>query len=132
MADALLLDDQLEELIGAPAQRRVIHGTSLGAAVAVQVAAQREAEALILETPFARLCEVAEHRFPILPACLLLPGDRWDSIDFDRLGGGPHPCAARDQRSRHPALPGGAYLGRGAGAQAYDPLSGCRARARPD
>lgn len=78
VADALALHDRL----GGTAT--VIWGTSLGAALAVQVAARRPARALILETPFARLCETAEHHYPLVPACLLLPDNRWPSIEAVR------------------------------------------------
>jgi len=80
-ADALALYDGLADLLGkpVPAQDRVIFGTSLGAAVAVQLAARRPAAALILEAPFNRMCEVAKVHYPFIPACLLLPYDRWDS-----------------------------------------------------
>lgn len=62
----------------------VLYGTSLGAAVAVQLAARRPAAALILETPFARLCETAEHHYPLVPACLILPDERWESAEAIR------------------------------------------------
>lgn len=80
-ADALALYDRLDGLLGEsiPAERRVIFGTSLGAAVAVQLAAHRAAAAVVLESPFNRLCEVAWHHFPIFPTCLLLPYEHWDS-----------------------------------------------------
>ena len=57
------------------------YGTSLGAAVAVRLAARRPARAVILETPFARLCETATHHYPLIPACFVMFRDRWDSID---------------------------------------------------
>ena len=59
----------------------VIYGTSLGAAVAAQLAARRPAAAVILETPFARLCETAQYYYPYVPACLILPDQHWDSIE---------------------------------------------------
>ena len=59
----------------------VIYGTSLGAAVAVQLAARRPAQALVLGAPFARLCETAQHHYPPIPACWLLWDERWDSQD---------------------------------------------------
>jgi fermentation-respiration switch protein FrsA (DUF1100 family) len=65
-----------------PATRRITFGTSLGAAAAVQLAARRPVGGLILETPFNRLCEVAEMRFPLFPACIMLPYERWASADL--------------------------------------------------
>jgi fermentation-respiration switch protein FrsA (DUF1100 family) len=83
-ADALALYDTLDSLIGAPVPptRRIAFGTSLGAGLAVQLAARRPLGGLVLETPFNRLCEVADIHFPIFPACLLLPYDRWESADL--------------------------------------------------
>lgn len=80
-ADAVALYDGLDELIGAPVppRRRVIWGVSLGAALAVQLAARRDGAAMVLESPFNRLCEAAELHYPIFPVCLLLPYERWDS-----------------------------------------------------
>ena len=83
-SDAIQFYDSLDALIGQriAAPDRVIYGSSLGAALSVQLAARREAAALILETPFNRLCEVAAHHFPIFPACLLLPYERWASAEL--------------------------------------------------
>ena len=83
-ADALALYDALDTLIGqpVPANRRVAFGASLGAGLAVQLAARRPVKGLVLEAPFSRLCEVAEIRFPIFPACHLLPYERWASADL--------------------------------------------------
>lgn len=81
VADALALYDALDGLLGqeVPPARRVIYGTSLGAALAVQLAARRPGAALVLESPFRRLCEVARHHYPIFPVCLVLPWERWNS-----------------------------------------------------
>jgi len=86
-ADAVALYDALDRLMGGavPEGRRVIYGTSLGAAVAVQLAARRDAAGVVLETPFNRMCEVAQVHYPIFPACLLLPWERWESADAVRL-----------------------------------------------
>lgn len=84
-ADALLAYDAIPELLPTDeGHLPVIYGTSLGAAVAVQVAARRPAGALVLETPFARLCETAGHHYPLIAACLVMFRDRWDSLD--RIG----------------------------------------------
>jgi len=82
VADAVAVHDALPALLpGARATAPpVIHGTSLGAAVAVQLATRRPAAALVLEAPFARLCEVAAHHYPFLPACRILPDERWESL----------------------------------------------------
>lgn len=81
VADALTLYDALDRLVGeaVPPERRVIYGTSLGAALAVQLAARRKGAAVVLESPFRRLCEVARHHYPIFPVCLVLPYERWNS-----------------------------------------------------
>ncbi|MEM1385167.1 MAG: alpha/beta hydrolase [Pseudomonadota bacterium] len=81
--DITALYDRLDRLMPepVPADRRIAYGISLGAAVAVHLAAERPVSALVLEAPFARLCEVAEHRFPFVPACLLLWDERWPSAD---------------------------------------------------
>jgi fermentation-respiration switch protein FrsA (DUF1100 family) len=83
-ADAVALYDALDRLIGQPVPptRRVILGTSLGAGLAVQLAARRPVRGLVLETPFNRLCEVAQIHYPLFPACLLLPYERWASADL--------------------------------------------------
>jgi hypothetical protein len=71
-SDAAALYDMLDTLLGqpVPARLRVFFGTSIGAALAVQLATRREAAALILETPFNRLCEVAQFHYPLFPACM--------------------------------------------------------------
>lgn len=80
-SDALVLYDALDRLLGEPVppERRVIYGTSLGAALAVRLASERPGAAVVLESPFNRLCEVARHHYPIFPACLMLPYEHWDS-----------------------------------------------------
>ena len=62
----------------------VIHGQSLGSGIAVQVAARREAEALVLEVPFSSAVAVAEHRYWMFPVRQLM----WDQWRSDELIGG--------------------------------------------
>lgn len=85
IADALSLYDALPGVFPTASPNRatppIIWGTSLGAAIASAVAAERPASAVVLEVPFARLCTVAEHHYPWLPACLILPDERWESAD---------------------------------------------------
>ncbi len=84
MADATRLYDALDQLFAeaVPPGRRVIYGTSLGTGIATSLAASVEDEmALILETPFTRLCDAAEAAYPFLPACLVLWDERYDNLD---------------------------------------------------
>lgn len=55
-----------------PASDIVIYGHSLGAGVAVRLAAERPARALILEAPFAAAVDMAAERYPFIPARLLM------------------------------------------------------------
>lgn len=50
----------------------VVWGRSLGASPAVWVASQREAEALLLETPFYSAVSVAAERYPFAPVAWLM------------------------------------------------------------
>jgi fermentation-respiration switch protein FrsA (DUF1100 family) len=59
--------------------RVVLYGESLGAAVAVHLAAGRRVAAVVLESPFARLSTIAQHHFPYVPVALLLR-DRFDPL----------------------------------------------------
>jgi fermentation-respiration switch protein FrsA (DUF1100 family) len=59
----------------------VIHGLSLGAGVAVRLASERPARALILESPFTAAVDVAQMRFPVLPVGLIMR-DQFRSRDW--------------------------------------------------
>jgi fermentation-respiration switch protein FrsA (DUF1100 family) len=66
----------------------VYFGESLGAAVAVAMAAERPPAALILRSPLTSLADMAKVHYPFLPAGLLLK-DRFDSIDTIHAIGSP-------------------------------------------
>jgi uncharacterized protein len=68
---------------GVTPNRLVLYGESLGSGVAVQLAAQHEIAALILEAPPTSVAEVAQCHFPYIPAARLV-ADRFDSLS--RIG----------------------------------------------
>jgi pimeloyl-ACP methyl ester carboxylesterase len=72
-ADALAVHDWVAGQ-GGPV---TVHGFSLGAGLAVHVAARRPVAAAILEAPFSSACRMMA-RAALLPACLM-PVQRWDS-----------------------------------------------------
>lgn len=75
-ADALaLVDHAAQRHPGAPVD---VLGRSLGSGVAMQVAARRPIERLVLVTPFDSLAATAGDLFPRLPVRHLVK-DRWDS-----------------------------------------------------
>ena len=49
----------------------VLHGHSLGSAIAIAVAAQRPVEALYLESPFTSALAIAKRQYPFLPGFLM-------------------------------------------------------------
>jgi fermentation-respiration switch protein FrsA (DUF1100 family) len=53
-------------------QQVLLYGRSLGSAVAIDLASRHPHRALILVTPFTSVPDVAESRFPFLPAQLLM------------------------------------------------------------
>ncbi len=55
---------------GSP-DRVVIHGRSMGAAVAARIAAEKEVGALILESAFTSLIDVGKAVYPLIPSFLL-------------------------------------------------------------
>lgn len=59
-----------------PADQIVLHGLSLGTGVAVTLATQIKARALILEAPYTAIVDVAAERYPFLPVRQLL----WDKF----------------------------------------------------
>jgi uncharacterized protein len=68
---------------GIDPRRLVLYGESLGSAVAVQVAAEREVAAVVLESPFTSVAATAQYHYPYVPAALLVI-DRFDTLS--RIG----------------------------------------------
>lgn len=65
-------------------ERVILYGESLGSAVAVRLAAETASRgtpfaALILESPFTSIAEVAQHHYPFVPARHLVK-DRFDAV----------------------------------------------------
>jgi uncharacterized protein len=80
-SDALTLVDEAARLHpDAPVD---VVGRSLGSGVAIQVAARRPIERLVLVTPFDSLAAAAGDLFPRLPVQRLI-ADRWDSAAIAR------------------------------------------------
>ena len=57
---------------GIPSDRIVVHGHSLGTAVATELAAEMNVAALVLEAPFMSMEAMVRSRFPIFPVALML------------------------------------------------------------
>jgi fermentation-respiration switch protein FrsA (DUF1100 family) len=68
--DGLAMYDAARER-GFPPERIVLHGESLGCAVAVEVALARPAAALALETPFLSVPALARKHYPFVPTLLI-------------------------------------------------------------
>ena len=77
-ADARVLLDWLAEQGVAP-ERTVLYGESLGTGIAVKMATERPAAAVVLESPYTSVAEVAQAHYWYLPARWLVL-DKWDSL----------------------------------------------------
>jgi fermentation-respiration switch protein FrsA (DUF1100 family) len=80
VTDALMAYDELKRL-GPDDSEIIVYGESLGSAVAVQVAANRNPGGLVLESPFSSAVDVGSYLYPYLPVFLLLR-DRFDSLRY--------------------------------------------------
>lgn len=78
-ADALATFDALPQMIGPVHGPVFVQGYSLGTGLAMHVAARRTFAGLMLDAPYARLCEVMAAR-SWLPACLMPFVQKWDSL----------------------------------------------------
>jgi pimeloyl-ACP methyl ester carboxylesterase len=77
VSDALTLFD----LVHGQHSRVILVGRSLGSGVAVQIAAARLIERLVLITPYNGLVDAAAHAYPYLPNGLLLR-DKYESLRY--------------------------------------------------
>jgi fermentation-respiration switch protein FrsA (DUF1100 family) len=77
-ADARAAVDFLTQQDVAP-DRMVLYGESLGTAVAVQIARERDCAALVLEAPFTSVAAVAQSRYWMFPVRHLVV-DKFDSL----------------------------------------------------
>lgn len=84
LSDALELFDWLAERTEAI----VLYGESLGTGVAIHVAAERPARALILEAPFTAAVDIARATYPWVPVAFLMH-DQF--VSRDRIGGVDEP-----------------------------------------
>ena len=71
-ADARAAYDHMRTALGARPERLVIYGWSLGAAVAVDLAAQVPHAALVLEGAPASLVDIGQERYPLFPVRLIM------------------------------------------------------------
>jgi len=71
-ADALAAYEYLRSVRRVPASRLVIYGWSLGSAVAVKLASEAEASALILEGAPSSLIAIGQQQYPFFPVRLLM------------------------------------------------------------
>lgn len=69
--------------LGTPISRLVLYGESIGTGVATQMATEYPAAAMILESPFTSMTDVAAYHYPYLPIHAMLR-DRFDSLS--RIG----------------------------------------------
>ncbi len=63
-SDALQVFDTIAELTGSPNPPVILYGESLGTAVAVRIAVQREAAGMVLEAPFTSIPDLAKIQYP--------------------------------------------------------------------
>lgn len=78
LADGRMLVAHVEAQDVAP-RRLVMYGESLGSGIAVALAAERQVGALVLETPYSTMAEVAQSHYWYVPTKWLVH-DRYDSM----------------------------------------------------
>lgn len=70
--DASFIYSSIQEKLGYKEEDMIIFGRSLGTGVATKLASNNKPRLLILETPYYRFLDVAQHHYPYIPAALIL------------------------------------------------------------
>jgi fermentation-respiration switch protein FrsA (DUF1100 family) len=79
IADGLAAQRWLADRLGVGNNDVVVMGRSLGGAIAVAIAAEQGAQALVLDSTFSRMTDAASYHYPWLPVRLLMR-NRYDSV----------------------------------------------------
>ena len=100
MADGMAAQRWLAEREGVDTEDIVVMGRSIGGGVAVAVAAEQGARALVLENTFSRMTDAAAVLYPWLPVRLVMR-NRYNSIRRIQKYHGPAvPMPRHGRRSR--------------------------------
>ena len=83
VADGMAAQRWLAEQEGVETEDIVVMGRSIGGGVAVAVAAEQGARALVLENTFSRMTDAAAHLYPWLPVRLVM-WNRYNSVSGSR------------------------------------------------
>lgn len=78
-SDALAVFDAMPDLLPNGHGVAVLHGYSMGTGLALHLAAHRKVGGMMLDAPYARMCELMA-RASWLPACKLPFVQRWDNL----------------------------------------------------
>lgn len=88
ISDGLAAQRWLAEREGVAADEIVVIGRSIGGGVAVAIAAEQGARALVLENTFSRMTDAAAHLYPWLPVRLVM-SNRYNSLRRIKQFDGP-------------------------------------------
>lgn len=80
--DARAAWEELQNRLGIPASNIIIAGRSLGCAVAAKLATEREPAALVLETPFTNIPDMAAEHYPWIIPIRFLARTKLDTLDL--------------------------------------------------
>jgi pimeloyl-ACP methyl ester carboxylesterase len=123
-SEQALVSDALQWFDAAKAGSGVfVFGRSLGSGVAVQLAAQRRVDGVILVAPFDSLVEVAGHHYPFLPVSWLLR-HRFDSAARAGAIDAPLLCLAAERDEVIPVVHAKRLFGAWAGPKRWVELAG--------